>query len=175
VRSEKLLADAGDSLGTQRKGNVHRLKLLPSNGCKDWEDTMCAVVAVIFKVCNPMRLYMYCVPEHYTSSCFCLKHIISETGFSLRLQVEPTDLAWIDGTSPYLRTPAPTQESETVLVICCYVLYVYNTVGPQSPFGVLKNCGAKTNWASHMRFAADPSETLEGFTDLSRHRCGLPW
>jgi hypothetical protein len=35
------------------------------------------------------------------------------------------------------------------------------TVCPQSPFGVLKNCGAQTNWASHMRFAADYSETLE--------------
>jgi hypothetical protein len=27
----------------------------------------------------------------------------------------------------------------------------------------LKNCGAQTNWASHMRFAADHSETLEIF------------
>jgi hypothetical protein len=34
---------------------------------------------------------------------------------------------------------------------------------PQSPFGVLKNCGAQANWASHMRFAADYSETLEVF------------
>jgi hypothetical protein len=32
---------------------------------------------------------------------------------------------------------------------------------PQSPLGVLKNFGAQTNWASHMRFAADYSETLE--------------
>jgi phytoene/squalene synthetase len=30
---------------------------------------------------------------------------------------------------------------------------------PQSPFGVLKNCGAQTNWASHIRFVADYSET----------------
>jgi hypothetical protein len=37
------------------------------------------------------------------------------------------------------------------------------TVCPQSPFGVLKNCGAQTNWTSHMRFAADYSETLEVF------------
>jgi hypothetical protein len=37
------------------------------------------------------------------------------------------------------------------------------TVCPQSPFGVLKNCGAQTNWASHMRFAADYSKTLEAF------------
>jgi hypothetical protein len=27
-------------------------------------------------------------------------------------------------------------------------------VCPQSPLGVLKNCGAQTNWASHMRFEA---------------------
>jgi hypothetical protein len=38
-----------------------------------------------------------------------------------------------------------------------------NTVCPQSPFGVLKNCGAQTNWASHMQFAADYSEILEVF------------
>jgi hypothetical protein len=38
-----------------------------------------------------------------------------------------------------------------------------HTVCPQSPLGVLKNCGAETNWASHMRFAADYSETLEVF------------
>jgi hypothetical protein len=36
-------------------------------------------------------------------------------------------------------------------------------VCPQSPFGVLKNCGMQTNWASRMRFAADHSETLEAF------------
>jgi hypothetical protein len=33
----------------------------------------------------------------------------------------------------------------------------------QSPLGVFKNCGAQTNSASHMRFAADYSETLEVF------------
>jgi hypothetical protein len=33
--------------------------------------------------------------------------------------------------------------------------YIWYTVCPQSPLGVLKNCGAQTNWASHMRFAAD--------------------
>jgi hypothetical protein len=38
-----------------------------------------------------------------------------------------------------------------------------STVCPQSLLGVLKNCGAQTNWASHMRFAADHSETLEVF------------
>jgi hypothetical protein len=35
------------------------------------------------------------------------KHV-SETGFCLRLQVEPTQLGPIDRTSPCLRTPAPT-------------------------------------------------------------------
>jgi hypothetical protein len=34
---------------------------------------------------------------------------------------------------------------------------------PQSPLGVLKNCGTQTNWARHMRFVADYSETLEVF------------
>jgi hypothetical protein len=32
VRSEKLEAEAGDSSGTQRKGNVHLWQPLPSNG-----------------------------------------------------------------------------------------------------------------------------------------------
>jgi hypothetical protein len=40
-------------------------------------------------------------------------------------------------------------------------LYSYSV--STKPFGFLKNCGAQTNWASHMRFAADYSETLEVF------------
>jgi hypothetical protein len=32
MRSEKLVAEAGDSSGTQRKGNVRRWKPLQSNG-----------------------------------------------------------------------------------------------------------------------------------------------
>jgi hypothetical protein len=46
-----------------------------------------------------------------------------------------------------------------------YYTYKYDwyTVCPQSPLRVLKNCGAQTNWASHMRFAADYSEALEVF------------
>jgi hypothetical protein len=44
--------------------------------------------------------------------CFCtlyivlfyLKHNVSETGFFLRLQVEPAELVPIDRASPYLRT-----------------------------------------------------------------------
>jgi hypothetical protein len=32
---EKLVAEAGDSSGTQRKGNVRRWKPLPSNGSED--------------------------------------------------------------------------------------------------------------------------------------------
>jgi hypothetical protein len=33
--------------------------------------------------------------------------------------------------------------------------FLDNTVCPQSPLGVLKNCGAQTNWASHMWFVAE--------------------
>jgi hypothetical protein len=43
-----------------------------------------------------------------------------------------------------------------------------HTVCPQSPLGVLKNCGAPTNSASHMRFAADYSEILEVLFDADR-------
>jgi hypothetical protein len=35
---------------------------------------------------------------------------VSETGFCLRLQVEPIQLGPIDRASPCLRTPAPTQD-----------------------------------------------------------------
>jgi hypothetical protein len=41
---------------------------------------------------------------------FSLKHNVLETGFCLRFQVEPTQWGPIDRPSPYLRTPAPTQD-----------------------------------------------------------------
>jgi hypothetical protein len=41
--------------------------------------------------------------EEYPSSCLCLKHNVSETGFCLRPQVKPTLLGPIDRASPYLR------------------------------------------------------------------------
>jgi hypothetical protein len=40
-----------------------------------------------------------------------LKHNISEIGFSLHLQAEPTQLYSGGIASPYLRTPAPTQDN----------------------------------------------------------------
>jgi hypothetical protein len=54
--------------------------------------------------------YYYYVYGHYTSSRLYLKHRpvyitkqnISETGFCLRLQVEPTQLGPIDRATPYL-------------------------------------------------------------------------
>jgi hypothetical protein len=45
--------------------------------------------------------YNYCVSGYYPSSCFYLKHNVSETGFCLRFQVEPTQLSPIDRASPY--------------------------------------------------------------------------
>jgi hypothetical protein len=42
---------------------------------------------------------------------FYLKYNVSETEFCLRLQVEPTELGPMDRASPYLRTPAPTQDT----------------------------------------------------------------
>jgi hypothetical protein len=45
---------------------------------------------------------------------------------------------------------------------------IKSTVCPQSSFGVLKNCGAQTNLASHMRFAADYSETLDVLSAANR-------
>jgi hypothetical protein len=47
---------------------------------------------------------------HYPPFCFYLKHNVSETGFCLHLHVEPTQLGPVDRASPYLQTPAPTQD-----------------------------------------------------------------
>jgi hypothetical protein len=62
------------------------------------------------------------VSRHYPSSCLYLKHNVSETGLCLCLQVEPTQLGSIDRASPYLRTPASTQDrvykSSTAQTIC---------------------------------------------------------
>jgi hypothetical protein len=44
-----------------------------------------------------------------------------------------------------------------------YIKSIIYTVCPQSLFGVFKNFGAQTNWASRMQFAADYRETLEVF------------
>jgi hypothetical protein len=41
---------------------------------------------------------------------FTETHNVSETAFCLRLQVEPIQLGPVDRASPYLRTPAPTQD-----------------------------------------------------------------
>jgi hypothetical protein len=54
--------------------------------------------------------FNYSVSGCYPSPCFYLKYNISEIGFCLRLQVEPTHLGPIDRASPYLWTPAPTQD-----------------------------------------------------------------
>jgi hypothetical protein len=40
---------------------------------------------------------------------YITEHNVSETGFSLRLQMEPTQLGPIHRASPYLRTPVPAQ------------------------------------------------------------------
>jgi hypothetical protein len=40
------------------------------------------------------------------------RHNVSETGFCVPLQVEPTHLGPIDRASPYLRTPASESESK---------------------------------------------------------------
>jgi hypothetical protein len=77
-----------------------------------------------------VHLYKHYVSGHYPSSCLYLKHRpvyiskhnVSETGSCLRLEVKPTQLGPIDRGSPYLRTPAPTQDRvynpSTVQSIC---------------------------------------------------------
>jgi hypothetical protein len=43
VRSEKLVAEVGDSSGTQRKGDVRRGKMLPSSAVKTVTGTVVCV------------------------------------------------------------------------------------------------------------------------------------
>jgi hypothetical protein len=47
VKSEKLVAEAGDSTGTQRKGNVRFWKPLPSNAVKTVTEKarLCVIVS----------------------------------------------------------------------------------------------------------------------------------
>jgi hypothetical protein len=51
-----------------------------------------------------------CYVSRHPSSCFYLKHSVSEIGFCLCLQVEPIQLGPIDRPSPYLRITAPTDD-----------------------------------------------------------------
>jgi hypothetical protein len=53
---------------------------------------------------NKNNITNYYVFGHFPSSCFYLKHNISETGFSLCLQVKPNQLGPIVRASPYLWT-----------------------------------------------------------------------
>jgi hypothetical protein len=53
-------------------------------------------------------LYKY-VSGYYPSSCFYLKHNVSEAGFCL-FQVKPTQLGPINRAIPYLGLPALTQD-----------------------------------------------------------------
>jgi hypothetical protein len=66
-----------------------------------------------------------------------------------------------DGDCLERRIYISTRVDLTVLRV---TLLKAGTVCPQSVFGVLKNCGAQTNWASYMRFAADHSETMSVFS-----------
>jgi hypothetical protein len=59
---------------------------------------------------NKIDEYSYCVSGYYSSSCFYLKHIVSETGFCLRLQAGPIQLFPTHSGSAYLRTPEPAQD-----------------------------------------------------------------
>jgi hypothetical protein len=63
---------------------------------------------------------------------------------------------------PSLATVSTEEASNDTLVY---------TVCPQSPVGVLKNCGAKTNCGLRQIIVT----MWKFFTDLSRPRCGLPW
>jgi hypothetical protein len=54
VRSEKLVAEAGDSSGTQRKNSAERR--YQAKARKDSKDFMRAIVTTVFEVCNSVRV-----------------------------------------------------------------------------------------------------------------------
>jgi hypothetical protein len=56
VRRKKLVAEAGDSSGTQRKDTSVVGSHYQTTASEDLEDFMCAIVTVIFVVCNSVRL-----------------------------------------------------------------------------------------------------------------------
>jgi hypothetical protein len=56
VRSERLLVEAGGSSEIQRKRNSRVWKPLRSNGCLVWEDIICVVVSVTFRVRKSVSL-----------------------------------------------------------------------------------------------------------------------
>jgi hypothetical protein len=47
-----MVAEAGESSGTQRKGNVQRWNRYQATASEDWEDFKYAVVTAIFGVCE---------------------------------------------------------------------------------------------------------------------------
>jgi hypothetical protein len=50
VRSEKLVAEAGDSTGTQGKGMSVVERRYQATVSEDWEESLCAVATVIWSV-----------------------------------------------------------------------------------------------------------------------------
>jgi hypothetical protein len=50
VRREKLVAEGGESSGTQRKGDVHHWKMLPSSAIKAEAENTSLFVIVICKM-----------------------------------------------------------------------------------------------------------------------------
>jgi hypothetical protein len=62
VRDEKLVAEAGDSSGTQKERNVCRWKPLQKQGLMKAEKFLCAAATVIFGVC-PQIVVVICSYE----------------------------------------------------------------------------------------------------------------
>jgi hypothetical protein len=62
------------------------------------------------KLCDHDTLIqLLCFWTLYIALLLFKKHNVSDTGFSLRLQVKPTEMGPIDRASPYLRPPVPAQ------------------------------------------------------------------
>jgi hypothetical protein len=71
------------------------------------------------------------------------KHIFSETGFCLRLQVKPTQLGPIDRTSPYLRTKVQTRRyimSKNVIFVEMEYVYYFCSYECTSRLRLLSSC-----------------------------------
>jgi hypothetical protein len=78
LRSEKLVAEARDSSGTQRKGNACRWKPLPSNTVKTMTEKTSLCVIVIFR----------CSHELFKTSFNIIPwRLVLETGFNWSLSI----------------------------------------------------------------------------------------
>jgi hypothetical protein len=89
--------------------------------------------------------YKYYVSQHYPSSCFYLKHSVSETGFCLRLNVKTTQLGPSDRASPYLPRSGDKIQSPK-----SYVLNKNRTIFNVQKYNIYINVPSSQHFRSYL-------------------------